>query len=183
MRRSFLGIIAILLVSLSCGQPGLHPEYKDVDPRASKYVEEYLWLSNYNHIHFDKKVTLGFKKIDQGDTIGLCINGGFFREVDIDQDFWSHATERSKYTLVFHELTHCYCGRAHDYGEGAMYPEKEADRITQAVQWTLNGGPRPGYWDDGCPVSLMYPVLVDDDCVATHYSEYVSEMFNRCDPW
>lgn len=181
----FIGLLVIMASSCSCSgrKIKLVPDYKDVDPRVQKYVDEYMWLSTQNNIQFYNKVTIGFKKIKDGNVIGTCTYGGFFREIDIDIDYWNNSTKAERMALIFHELTHCYCGRGHDYGENLEYPETEMARIARALQWKMRGGPRPGYWDDGCPFSLMYPVVVDDDCTLAHYAEYTAEMFDRCEAW
>lgn len=181
-------VIASILFALttsccSTAQVKLAPQYVSVDPRAQKIVDEYMLLSAQNNIQFYDKVTIGFKDINRGEVVGLCTYGGFFREIDIDISYWNRSTYMTKTTLLFHELTHCYCGRGHDYGKKKNYPETEAARIVRALQWKVEGGPRPGYWEDGCPVSIMYPVVADDDCVKAHYDQYVKEMFDRCRPW
>ena len=176
----------VIIAAEACASPlpnKMRPDYKGVDPKIQPYVNEYMWLSTQFHIKFDDKVTIGFTKIDHGNVVGVCYYGGFFREIDIDSDYWEHSTTTTRMTLMYHELSHCYCGRDHDYAPGKKYPETEAGRRRQAEKWLKEGGPRPGYWDDGCPVSLMYPVIVDDDCVQAHYNEYVKEIFDRCDPF
>jgi hypothetical protein len=57
------------------------------------------------------------------------------------------------------------------------------ERLNEALNWVSKGGPRPGYYDDGCPSTFMHPVILDDFCVANHFSDYSKEMFNRCKPW
>jgi hypothetical protein len=188
--RSFLIVaitsIMILTASLSScsGLPiKTKPDYEGVDPRTQKLVDEYLWLSTQYHIKFYNKVTIGFRNINEGKVVGFCSNGGFFREIDLDINYWNNSTNTTRTALLFHELAHCYCGRDHDYGKDLKYPETEALRRERALQWLIEGGPRPGYWDDGCPVSLMYPMVVDNECMRTHYREYTEEMFDRCKPW
>jgi hypothetical protein len=187
MRRLIIVFITILVAlnmpSCAALKVKTRPAYKDVDPRAQSYVNEYMDLSKQNHLEFKHKVTLGFKHIKQGDTIGLCTWGGYFREIDLDIDYWNNASKIGRLALVYHELTHCYCGREHDYGKGKKYPEKAVERARAAIDWFLTGGPKPGYWDDGCPTSIMHPVIVEDNCMKTHYNEYVTEMFDRCKPY
>lgn len=158
------------------------PEYQGVDEKIQPLVKEYLWLSDQNHIVFYNTVTIGFKKL-KFPIIGMCNYGGNFREIDIDPDFWAEAKASDRLALVFHELTHCYCNRSHDWGKGEKYPDTELARIAQAKNWVQNGGKRPGRYEDGCPTSLMYPVVLDTDCTLEHYQDYVKEMFNRCEPW
>lgn len=146
-------------------------------------VDEFMWLSAQNNLEFHHSVTIGFKDINDGAVVGLCTYGGYFREIDIDRTYWNHSTNGTKIALLYHELTHCYCNRGHDYGKDLKYPESEAARIARAIQWKLEGGERPGYWDDGCPISLMYPVVVDNQCFRQHYAEYTKEIFDRCRPF
>jgi len=159
------------------------PDYKDVDPRAQSYVNEYIYLSKQNHLKFKHKVTLGLKHIEQSDTIGLCTLGKYFREIDLDINYWNKASEIGKLALVYHELTHCYCDREHDYGKDKKYPEKTADIIKEGIDNSLNKNPKHGYWNDECPTSIMHPTIVEDYCIKTHYNEYITEMFDRCKPF
>lgn len=178
-----MAILATSLVSCSGIPNKTRPEYKGVDPRAQSLTDEYLWLSTQHHVRFYNKVTIGFRDIKEGSVVGFCTFGGYFREIDIDINYWNNSDSSTRLALLFHELTHCYCGRGHDYGEDEAYPETEALRRARALKWLLEGGPRPGYWDDGCPVSLMYPIVVDNECLQAHYAEYTEEMFDRCKPW
>lgn len=115
--------------------------------------------------------------------VGLCTYGPDWHEIDIDSDFWNRHDSSERLALIFHELTHCYCNRDHDWGSGIMYLDTEKERIAEAEEWQITGGLKPGRFDDGCPYSLMYPIVVDSDCLLGHYSEYISEMFNRCRPY
>jgi hypothetical protein len=175
--------LSTLLTSCAQAKVKLLPEYTGVDPRVQSLVDEYMWLSRQNNIIFTRKVTIGFKDIKRGTTIGLCTYSAMFREIDIDITYWNNSTKTSKMALLFHELTHCYCGRGHDYGEDKAYPETEAGRIARAIRWKIEGGERPGYYEDGCPSSFMHPTILDDDCTRAHYQDYVEEMFERCKRW
>lgn len=182
-------ILGILVWLTSCGAIKSHPDYKGVDPAFAVIVNEYKNLAKSNDIVFDHEVTAGFTRLgnskDRGLTIiiGQCNYGMGFREIDIDPDFWFEATPLSKKMLLFHELSHCYCKRRHDYKNGA-YSESESARQFEIKHWhTLGLGSIPGHFVDGCPVSLMYPVIVDDACSVVHYLDYVKEMFNNCNPY
>lgn len=185
MRALILAILAIFLSSTSCSSIDvkLKPDYIGVDLRARKIYNEFIWLSTQNNIVFKKSVTVGFKVIKSDTVIGVCNRSPFFREVDLDSNYWMNTSSTSQTALLYHELAHCYCGRDHDYAEGLDYPSSAVERLYRALEWKAKGGPRPGYWDDGCPTSLMYPVIVDDDCTLKHYSEYTKEMFDRCQAW
>lgn len=156
------------------------PEYTGVDPRVQHIVDEYMWLSTQYNVHFNNKVTIGFKNIGKGNVVGLTTYGGYFREIDIDTSYWNNSTNTQRLAVTMHELGHAYCGRSHDYGDGKKYPEAEDERIAQAENWASKGGPRPGIYPDGCALSLMYPVVVPDYCIRSHYQEYTKELFDRC---
>lgn len=182
MQKTILKIakfVAIALLCVSCGAPPpikTHPEYKGVAPQAKPLVDEYLWLSAQNHIEFDAEVTVGFKHINYGAVVGICNYGETWREIDIDVDYWNSSTNLTRAALLFHELTHCYCGRDHDFGKDQKYSDSETLRDLQAVRHA------PGYFDDECPTSLMFPQVTPDDCMKAHYDQYVKEMFDRCEP-
>lgn len=159
----------------------LLPEYKGVDPKVRPIVDEYLWLSTQNNIVFTNIVTIGFKHINRGDIVGLTTYGSYFREIDIDIDYWNHSTKITKMTLLYHELSHAYCHRKHDYGKNLPYPEEEATIFANTWSWHFKELANPGYYTDGCPLSIMYPIILSNDCIKLHYNDYTKEMFDRCD--
>lgn len=185
--KTIFTVLAAIVSLTSCSSlfPDIKfsPQYPGVDPQVQYLVDEYVKLSELNRLIFDKKVTVGFKKINRGNVIGICTFGSNWREIDLDVDFWEYNSDTERLALVFHELTHCYCARAHDWAAGHSYPSTESARIKEAKIWLNDGGPRPGYLEDGCPSSLMHPVVVEEECVLTHYDYYISEMFDRCQPY
>lgn len=178
-------LLAIELVSCALFTKNVkfNPEYVGVDPKAQKLVDDYLQLSKEHHFTFQNEVTIGFKEITQGAIIGLCNSGGTWREIDLDSGWWMTNSDMERRMLIFHELTHCYCGRDHDYDQGTKYPPTEQLRIEEANEWVKKGGPKPGRFDDACPKSIMFPIVIDQDCALAHYSEYIEEMFQRCIPY
>lgn len=152
------------------------PEYRGVDPSVQHFVKEYKELAKMQGITFKNEVTIGFKDIKDNSVIGLTTYGLGFREIDLDKKYWSKSTEMTKRALIFHELTHAYCTRGHDFGGGEKYPEFE--------DWKGHE-PRKGHYQDGtgCALSIMYPVVLDDFCMLTHYTDYMQEMFVRCEKY
>ena len=150
------------------------PNYKGVDQEAAPYVNEWLELAKLNGITFYNTVTVGFSNIERSEVIGECNYSYFFREIDLDQTYWKTFTKIRKTALLYHELTHCYCGRKHDYAVGKEYDNNERPWFPLK---------REGFFLDGCPLSLMYPYVVEDSCFISHYAEYTKEMFNRCEPF
>ncbi len=152
------------------------PEYKGVDPTAAPYVDKWLEMANERGIVFTNTVTVGFKNINQESskyrTVALCTRGDGFREIDIDRVAWDKSTETSKTTTLNHELSHCYCGRNHDYGDNKSYGDAGNRKTGNTVD--------EGFFPDLCPISILYPMAVSDACVAIHGSWYGEEMFQRC---
>ena len=156
-----------------------YPEYKGVDPKAAPYVDEFLSLAKKEGIVFDDVVTVGFKDIP-GDnsgykTIGLTNYGVNFREIDIDQVYWDRSNNLERKLLLFHELGHSYCDRDHDFGKGTLYGKngKSSEKRSEET----------GFFKDDCPLSIMFPLGVGDDCALNHYAAYIKELFNRCQPY
>jgi len=177
-----LSLFAVLIALLiDCCTVDVHfskpaPEYSGVDPKAAQYVNEYLELAKSNGIRFHHVVTVGFKDIQQDSssyrTIGLSNFGSYFREIDLDRHSWENSTGMTRMMLLWHELNHSYCGRNHDYGKGKKYGIDKKEP-------TLENG----FYSDHCPISIMYPIIVGDDCALSHYSDYIVEMFQRCTPY
>ncbi len=172
---SFLGCLS--LVNCSCSTIKLHPEYKGVDPKVQELVNEYKDLAKIQGITFKNEVTVGFKNIDDGNAVGVTTYGWGWREIALDKDFWSNSNSLKRTALLFHELTHAYCGRPHDYGKDKYYPDPEVLRDPNYKK------PTEGYFPDECPVSLMVPILPEDDCLMIHLGDYEKEMLERCSPY
>ncbi len=186
MKTLFLSIFAILTC---CAKPPITPEtpkdYIKVSPvfendtpnkEVAVIVEAWKTLSRRNHLEFSETVTIGFSKIQKSNVIGTCSYGYGWREIDIDTEYWNNASWLSKVNLVYHELTHCYCFRDHDYSDGKKYKDSFWGRI-------FNTDDADGFLPDGCAKSIMHPSIQDDACFEKHYKHYVKEMFNRCDPY
>ncbi len=177
-------LLSMLFVMPSCSNIPTRPMpiHNGVDPKVEKVLDEYMYLSAQKHIQFYNKVTIGLRDIDYKSVIGVCYYGAFFREIDIDKTYWNMSTYSGKMALLFHELSHCYCGRGHDFGNKQKYPDNELKR--EALSFAhLFGRDLPGYFPDDCPMSLMHPTVVSDSCLRAHYAEYTEEMFNGCSPY
>lgn len=170
----FFTLVAIFFAACSSLKIPLFPTQHTVEQEMQSYVKDYKELATINGITFRNTVTMGFTDIKEDSVIGLCTYGITFRQIDIDLNYWRHASDMSKMALMYHELTHCYCTRDHDFGEGKPYPAKSEDR------WKTPLTPANGYFPDGCPMSMMHPVILEDTCTQLHYGEYVKEIFDRC---
>jgi hypothetical protein len=149
-----------------------------VDPQLRKYVNEYMDLAKIMNIRFDRTIGADFIKVEEPNVIGLCYYMVGYRQIQIDLAFWRYADTWQRTALVYHELTHCYCTRKHDF-EGKKFADTDAERKEEYEHWKKTGE-RPGYFEDGCPKSLMHPTIVESFCMQLHYGEYILEMFDRC---
>ena len=189
MRIRLRAIIACFYaILLSCSQPQVHqiklaPEYEGVDPRVAPYVDEYIGLANDQGITFDKKVTIGLHKIPEHQIIGWCTEAFTFREIDLDTEYFVSGSELSRKMLIFHELTHCYCDRGHDFNAGKDYPEPSNLNSLHIFPRLSPLKDVEGYFPDTCPLSIMHPIHIDDFCAQHHYAHYIKEMFDRCLPY
>jgi hypothetical protein len=158
------------------------PVYQGVDPKAVPIVDEYRLLAGKKNIKFTHTVTVGFTDINHGRVVGVCYYGDGWREIDVDNRYWNNSSDITRRTLLFHELTHCYCSRKHDWGAGKDYPEaKKLDYVKKDEPFHFFVA--DGFFADGCPLSIMYPYVLTDDCMVDHQEYYENEMFDRCDPF
>jgi hypothetical protein len=186
--RLRLAILLFLSIVSACatlqpikGKTG--PEYVGVAVPAQSLVDDYLTLAREHGLTFHNKVTLGFSHIPEENIIGWCSYGRNFREIDLDVNYWNASSAQSKKWLLWHELSHCYCNRDHDYGQGKPYRSNSPFASMDIFPKYYPARNTEGYFDDMCPLSIMHPVHVDDDCAESHYQHYVDEMFDRCDPY
>lgn len=184
-------VIGNLLSCCSVLRGKLHPDYKGEDPAFTQYANDYKDLAKQKGIIFKNEVTIGFKDIKDGSIIGQCNYGSYFREIDVDRGFWNSSSPLTRMTLLNHELTHCYCDRGHDFikVENKKVVYKKYDELKQNIK---NDIPRfgdsfpkdkSGYYDDGCAMSIMAPVILEDRCQRIHYNDYINEMFLGCSPY
>lgn len=184
----FIGFLLCLGgCSCSTGTVKKHPEHEGVDPKLQPYVKEYKELAKIQGITFKNDVTIGFKKLNSGSVVGLTTFNRLWREIGIDPEYFEASTNTRRVALLFHELGHSYCTRGHDFtdkdGNGIDYPRDLSSLLEQAFAWRKRGGQKPGRYDDACPHSIMYPFVLEDDCMRAHYSDYVVELFTRCEAW
>lgn len=184
MKRLFVVFIGLLVLASCCTLNFTsRPKYVGVDQRAQHIYDEYIELSSYKHIVFNKKISIGFTHIKTFDVVGLCYRSPDFREIEIDIDYWNNINKLERLELLFHELGHCACGRNHDYGGLEPYPENDGKTYADTTPLEIPKLPRNPKFYDGCPSSMMYPRVIEARCVKEHYSEYTEELFDRCEAW
>ena len=109
----------------------------------------------------------------QSPKVGLCWPGANPRMINLDAEAWRGYSELQKEVLIFHELAHCTCDLDHAHFRGT-YPEKPA------VPFEKEHRIKAGFLEDGCPVSIMYPKVLDLICYQKHRGHYRYELNLRC---
>jgi hypothetical protein len=151
------------------------------------YLNEYLELSKRNHLDITRKITMDFGPFNQKRVIGTCYSGEIddnaqqtsYREIQIDPIFFKATDKLSKKFLLFHELSHCLCNRDHTYFHGKKYTSPELKSILKLLR-SGQDIDSDGYYGDGCPVSIMAPVLPYYYCLNKYQDLYEREMFEDC---
>jgi hypothetical protein len=155
--------------------------HKDIGPEFRELTKEYLQLSSDHGIYHNRLVPIGLVDLSfDYPTIGTCWLYEHHRDIDIDSTYWKKASPLGKKMLTFHEMSHCYCGRGHDYGPKAEFNYSSGFTAIFNKILVINKDKAHGYYKDGCPLSIMYPTTVADACYSTHYNDYIKEMFNNC---
>jgi hypothetical protein len=166
----------------------IKPDHIGIAEELIKYELSYKTLALLHNIKFTNSVSIGFSviKMKKGTkkVVGVCNYGKNFREIDIDIAYWNANSEITRRTLLYHEITHCLCGRDHDYGAGDKYPDVDTavGALVTIIRQPFYKIP-PGYMDDRCPMSIMHPYILSDECAIKHREVYDNEMFNRCIPY
>jgi hypothetical protein len=105
--------------------------------------------------------------------VGLCWHMENPRRIQLDTKSWKSYDYAKKEALILHELGHCVCNLDHvhfmgKYDVGSKAPEKSEDRLNA------------GFLEDGCPTSLMHPIVLDSECYTKHRDHYRYELHLRC---
>jgi hypothetical protein len=172
--------VSIFFMSLIIGCCSTTPNSAD-DMEANKELSKYLKsfkedMGSRVKPSDMKRTGIRFGELE-GSTMGLCAYIPIWRHsvVTIDEDGWANYTEAQRMNLVYHELGHCVCGLGHSWEFGG-YPEADDDGIS------ASSNEKSGYFEDGCPASLMYPYVMGEECSKKHWAEYVKDLYNRCYP-
>lgn len=135
---------SVLLVVSGCGSGFRAVNIGVVDPEFEPYVELFLEHANIPSINVDM-----YFNDQTGNVIGVCKKRGNDRNIEIDGDWWSTASDLDREILIFHELGHC----------------------------VLDQGHRDFQLPDGCGGSVMGTYHIGAYCYDLHYDHYIEEMF------
>jgi len=94
--------------------------------------------------------SISFKSLE-GATVGKC--NPITNEIVIDPMYWFRvATKLEKRALIYHEMMHC-------------------------VQFVSH---KKGKLKDGCPRSIMNPILPGNRCIKKHEKSYIEDLRDLC---
>lgn len=133
------------------GAASFVPTSTNIDPAFEYYARTYTDLSKINLS--DKNLTVEFADLETP-VLGQCqIHRSFFRgivrrSIKIDRRTWQHENEKVKIILFLHEMLHCV--------ELKDHTEEELP--------------------DGCPASMMNPIILPDACIDLHLEHYLKEV-------
>ena len=176
--RFLRGVFIVLLLLAACCTVNIdRMNIKGVDKRAQSLYNEYKRLGEQQHVKFTREVPVGFTSSLPRGIVAECFMGPDKRQVLISEEQWDTLTRTERLETIFHELTHCFCERMHDY-KGIPYPKTGGN-----VAFYTDSNVSMFYGEDGCPKSIMFPYVIDRKCTLAHYSDYVKEMFDNCTPW
>lgn len=166
-------LLILFVIALAQKNTSIVKNTKEAAPDVKEFVEDYKKLMKGI---LDEKV-VDSVKITMTDLpkpkVGLCWPGQDPKKIQLDIRGWESYDHIKKEVLIFHELGHCTCGLDHNHFTGNYrketgVPEKKEDRLNS------------GFLEDGCPTSIMHPILISRECYARHRDHYRYELHLRC---
>lgn len=169
-------LLIVLGTWVSCCNLPVPTSPKDKKEEFDKYSQMFIssLRPRLNGAYLEN-IKVSFYKIGSN-SVGLCRSGGIgAREVVFDPDYWDNSSKTKRLSTVFHELAHCVCNLGHTW-DGGVYPEASSNGIPHT------GLAKDGFFEDLCPVSVVFPYVVDDECARKHWGEYIKDLYKRCEP-
>lgn len=125
-----------------------YPEVSDI-PINFGDVENIEYNAKTENVHPTSVAYFEFMYFQFVEQVGVCIKySSGAREILIKQSVWDNFSEELKEILIFHELGHCHIDREH----------KEDSY-------------------EGIDLSIMHPVLINQEDYIQYYREYQEELF------
>jgi hypothetical protein len=154
VRGVILGVI-ISVSYLSCSSNFIKADYthKKSSPELEGY-REYIYDLTEGKLG-NPDFSVGFIK-ERDNLLGECtfVLPFFNKEIDIVGIKWLFLSQKRRILLIAHEYRHCECDHYYHINDK---------------------------FKDGCPKSYFNEYLPDDECVESHYVEYLSEIKRGCD--
>lgn len=178
-----INVLILILLFQSCSFASIRVSAKKsgVDPEFNDYVKSYKLIIEYKNKSTNiesyrnriNRLSMNFSNL-KAPVIGRCfwlLNGEY--EIEIDKQWWENAGFLSKEFLAYHELEHCIRHRMH------THPREDGDFLSflQELFQKLGIIKKRGFFEDGCPDSIMYPHVNGEYCYYLHYDSYIKEMY------
>jgi len=147
-----LGVVAFVMVAA---------DYTKQDDNYEKKMNELIDNA--------RTLTINFYAEEDKDSTTLAWCNYLTNEIGVNANTFMYLSVNQQMMLMFHELAHCLLDRRHsDYGTDWL----------ENVLLFLRIIPKRGFFEDGCPKSLMHPYIMGDICWLRHHEEYLVELFN-----
>lgn len=177
--KKILLLILIILSFNSCSVFNsfrITKQYPNIEHDFIQYID-YFVVSSDGKVTWDDfdNFTMGFSQYpSDSNVIGTCYP--LLNEVSINQDWWEYSsTPNKRLAVVFHELGHCILKRNHT----AMPDNDGFVHILETIAFKFGFLKEKSTIKDGCPASIMNPVVLSDECLDWHYRYYIKELFNN----
>jgi hypothetical protein len=176
-------IYLFIILNIMCFNLKANNIDKEVQQKIFPYVALFIEDSNklFSLNEVLRKIDFGFINIEDvygkdTATVGFCQYRffGLKNIIRLDKEFWNKSNIITKRNLVYHEIAHCLMYLDHSAPDGTIL-----DWIYRKFIEIGIFKKNKAYLDDGCPISLMHPYLVDNYCTAKHNKYYIEELFNR----
>ena len=155
-----------------------------IDQEFMPYIVGFIYYSNGKVTVADfSKLSIKFKKYPPADSDGRIILGtcnyGFGvwnNYITFNEDWWKnkYVSDLERWVTFVHESGHCVLNREHPYELDALGSLLlKIDRFL-----VLAGVKKSSYFlEDGCPITLMNPTIVNLYCINKHYTYYLKELY------
>ena len=169
-------LLLVLLLTSCTTQPRLSLNKTGIDPEFKPYIEEYRSIIGRKKYQYSfSRLTVVFAELEP-DVAGRCwwvsLSG---KKIEINIHWWRNpnSSQISKRLVVYHELEHCIRYRMHTNKATEIH---DLSSFFDEIGYLLGLIPKPGFFEDGCPVSLMNSQIAGSACQEKYYNVWIKEM-------
>jgi hypothetical protein len=173
----FLLLLIVFGMWVSCCNVPIPQKNKEREEEVRKYSEIFInSLSPRIQGSNVSRIRIYFQRLG-GSTVGECryTDALGYRQVIFDPTHWDNYSKTRRLVAVYHELGHCVCNLGHTW-DGGVYPEASESGIPHT------GLEKDGFFEDLCPMSIVFPYILDDECARKHWDSYIKDLYKRCEP-
>ena len=181
IEKIFIMLLFVLFTTNGCTstislEPVVNPV---VDENLQVYLDGFVSESKGLIKKEDvQRISLGFKKYKKNKDDDLYVVGTCYwysGEITINEEWWKYAFPLERKEVVYHELGHCVLFREHTESTET----KGFWAWIERVLFKIGILEQKGYFEDGCPMSMMHPRTIDSGCMTTHYVGYIDELYKN----